>query len=60
MNDRAASRAVLKNATPKNCAASGGVFIIPRKRDKFLKPHFGVKSMFFWHPWINYWKIIPD
>jgi hypothetical protein len=34
MNDRAASRAVSKIATPKNCAASCGVFIIPRERDK--------------------------
>ncbi len=30
MNDRAASHAVSKSATPKNCAASCGVFIIPR------------------------------
>jgi len=37
MNDRAASRAVSKIATPKNDAASCGVFIIPRKRDKFIK-----------------------
>jgi hypothetical protein len=34
MNDRAASRAVSNIATPKNDAASCGVFIIPRKRDK--------------------------
>jgi hypothetical protein len=34
MNDRAACRAVSKIATPKNGAASCGVFIIPRKRDK--------------------------
>ena len=34
MNDRAASRAVSKSATPKNCAVSCGVFIIPRERDK--------------------------
>jgi hypothetical protein len=34
MNDRAASRAVSRNAIPKNCAASCGVFIIPRKRDE--------------------------
>jgi hypothetical protein len=36
MNDRAASRAVSRIATPKNSAASCGVFIIPRKRDKLL------------------------
>jgi hypothetical protein len=34
MNDRAASRAESKIATPKNDAASCGVFNIPRKRDK--------------------------
>jgi GxxExxY protein len=34
MKHRAASRAVSRIATPKNCAASRGVFIIPRKRDK--------------------------
>jgi hypothetical protein len=34
MNDRAASHAVSKIATPKNGAASCGVFTIPRKRDK--------------------------
>ena len=34
MNYRAASRAVSRCATPKNCATSCGVFIIPRKRDK--------------------------
>jgi hypothetical protein len=34
MNDRAASRVVSKTATPKNNAASCGVFIIPQKRDK--------------------------
>jgi hypothetical protein len=34
MNDRASSRAVSKIAAPKNGAASRGVFIIPRKRDK--------------------------
>jgi hypothetical protein len=34
MNYRAASRAVSRIATPKNCAASCGVFYIPRKRDK--------------------------
>jgi hypothetical protein len=34
MNDRGASRAVSKIATPKNGAASCGVFIIPRERDK--------------------------
>jgi hypothetical protein len=33
MNEAAASRAASKIATPKNCAASCGVFIIPRKRD---------------------------
>jgi hypothetical protein len=38
MNDRAASRAVSKIATPKNGAASCGVFIIPRKRDKLNRP----------------------
>jgi hypothetical protein len=36
MNHRAASRAVSQIASPKNCAASFGVFIIPRKRDKPL------------------------
>jgi polyhydroxybutyrate depolymerase len=34
MNDRAASCAVSKIATPKNGAANCGVIIIPRKRDK--------------------------
>jgi hypothetical protein len=34
MNDRAAGGAVSKIATPKSGAASYGVFIIPRKRDK--------------------------
>jgi hypothetical protein len=34
MNYRAESRAVSKIATPKNNAASRGVFIIPRQRDK--------------------------
>jgi hypothetical protein len=34
INDRATSRAVSRIATPNNCAASCGVFIIPRKRDK--------------------------
>jgi AraC-like DNA-binding protein len=37
MNDRAASRAVSTIATPKNGAASCGVFIIPRKRDKVTR-----------------------
>jgi hypothetical protein len=40
MNYRAASRAVSKIATPKNGAASCGVFIIPRKRDK---PELGIR-----------------
>jgi hypothetical protein len=34
MNDRAGSRAVSKIATPNNCAASCGVLIFPRERDK--------------------------
>jgi hypothetical protein len=37
MKHRAASRAVSRIATPKNCAASRGVFIIPRKRDKYAE-----------------------
>src|SRR4030042_1099022 len=35
MNNREASRAVSKSATPNNRTAICGVFIIPRKRDKW-------------------------
>jgi hypothetical protein len=52
MNDRAASCAVSKSAKAKNCAASRGVFIIPRKRDKkggmgwpYLKDNQGCASL---------------
>jgi hypothetical protein len=51
MNHRAASRAVSQIASPKNCAASCGVFIIPRKRDKPLTGFIGYFGLLiFDHP----------
>jgi hypothetical protein len=65
MNGRTASRAVSQSATPKNCAASCGVFIIPptafRPRDgeSGKKSSPGIAGVRENRSWQNAPEVVP-